>query len=106
MKISPKIEVREFYEKSASGYSEMMDSEIGLPIYADVFGRLIRRVSDLPGPLVDTSWEHDIVAFRYRQEQLMNWASEAGFSVDRCVVEPVEGMPMDAIYLEASKAAN
>ena len=27
----------------------------------------------------------------------------AGFRVDRCGVEAVEGFPMDAVYLEASK---
>jgi len=44
-----------------------------------------------------------VVALRYTQEEIGQWAREAGFVVDRCVVEPVEEMPMEAVYLEGIK---
>ena len=50
---------------------------------------------------IDYGDEADIVAFRYDAEELSSLTRAAGFSVARCVVEPVEGLPMDAIYLEA-----
>jgi len=210
MKVSPASEVRALYEDSAESYSKMMDSEIGLPIYADTLGRLADRIADLPGPVIDTScgsghmlaryhevydsarallgidlsprmvaitkdrlgshaealtgdmrdleavepdsasavlsffaihhvdpgdvltalrewhrvlrrggqlvlaaWEgtgpldygshSDLVALRYTEGEVVAWAREAGFAVDRCVVEPVEEMPMKAIYLESTK---
>lgn len=209
MKTSTEAEVRELYEDSADGYAKMMDSEIGLPVYADILGRLAERLAGLPGPAIDTScgsghllaryrdrydpgrsllgidlsprmvaiagsklgsdakivtgdmrdlgpvesdsaaavlsffavhhldpgeiavalgewkrvlrtggqlvvaaWEgtgaidygdsSDVVALRYRSDEIRGWVSAAGFVVDRCVVEPVEGMSMKAVYLEAT----
>ena len=71
------------------------------------------RVLQPGGQLVVAAWEgegaidyggmSDIVAFRYRADELAAWSRESGFSVSRCVVEPVEGFPMDAIYLEGVK---
>lgn len=52
---------------------------------------------------IDYGDESDVVAFRFTQDQLESWVRKAGFVVDRCIVEPVEAIPMDAIYLEASK---
>ncbi|MBT4502961.1 MAG: methyltransferase domain-containing protein [Gemmatimonadetes bacterium] len=210
MKTSPLEKVRELYEESADSYAEMMDSEIDLPVYSDILGRLAGRIVDIPGSVIDTScgsghilsryrerydsgrsligidlsprmvaisgeklgssarvlhgdmrcleevesdsaagvlsffaihhigpeevlatlrewhrvlrsggqlvvatWEgtgtidygemSDVVALRYTQEEMRDWAQEAGFAVDRCVVEPVEEMPMEAVYLEGIK---
>ncbi len=210
MKASPQQEVRDMYESTAESYAQMMDAEIGLPVYADVLARLSQRIEGLAGPVVDTSigsghmlfkyrqeldpqrrlvgvdlsprmvsiaraklghgaevyvgdmrdlgrvesgsaaavvsyfaihhldsdevpralvewrrvlrpggqllaaaWEgsgpidygeaSDVVAFRYTREELADWAEAAGLSVDRCAVEPVEGFPMDAIYLEGTR---
>ena len=210
MKPSDAERVREMYDDTAESYAEMMDSEIDLPMYADILGRLQSRIAGRPGLVVDTScgsghmlamyherfdqsrrlmgldlsprmvaiaaerlgrnarivvgdmreipgvetdtavailnyfalhhldpkgagealkewhrvlrpggeiflatWEgsgvidygdaSDIIALRYRSDELEQWVREAGFEVTRCVVEPVEEMPMEAIYLEAVK---
>ena len=203
--------VRQLYEDWADSYSEMMDSEINLPLYSDTLGRLAERIADIEGSVVDTScgpghmlsmfherydsnrlligidlspnmvaaadarlgrsahiqtgdmrdsinvepnsssavlsffalhhldrteipatlrewhrilysggqlviatWEgegvidygddtDDVVAFKYTKDEIAAWTKEAGFVVDRCVVEPVEGMPMNALYLEGTK---
>ena len=54
---------------------------------------------------IDYGDESDIVALRYGSSELSAWAQEAGFSITRCVVEPVEDFPMDAVYLEGVKEA-
>lgn len=212
MKPSPMDTVRELYEASAASYAALMDSEIDLPVYADILGRLAERIASLPGAVIDTScgpghvlhrlrarydpgrplvgidispemvalataklgagarvmegdmrhldhlepgtaaavlsffavhhigpedavptlrawhrllqpqgqlvvatWEgggpidygeaSDVIAFRYSRAQITDWAERAGFVVNRCVVEPVVEMPMDAIYLEGTKEA-
>ncbi len=51
--------------------------------------------------MIDYGDESDIVALRYRGSELTAWAEEVGFEVTRCVIEPVEEFPMDAVYLEA-----
>jgi len=209
MKTSPMEKVRELYEDTADSYSEMMDSEIDLPVYSDILGRLAERIADIPGPVIDTScgsghmlskyherydpkrslvgidlsprmvavasarlgsnaeilcgdmrdlgrfedgssaavlsffaihhidpkevlatlhgwcralrpgghlvvaaWEgsgpidyggeSDVVALRYTKDEVTDWSQEAGFVVNRCVVEPAAGIPMDAIYLEGT----
>ncbi len=71
-----------------------------------------RRVIAPGGRLVLATWEgsgaidyggqSDIVALRFTDTEVSGWAESAGFIVSRCVVEPVEGMEMDAVYLEAS----
>lgn len=72
------------------------------------------RVLRPGGQLLVATWEgvgaidygedqSDIVALRYSSEELALWVREAGFAVARCVVEPVEEMPMDAVYLEGAK---
>lgn len=53
--------------------------------------------------LVDYGDAADLVAFRHDADAVRGWAAAAGFSVHRCVTQPVEGMPMDAVYLEASR---
>jgi len=52
---------------------------------------------------IDYGEEADIVALRYTRAELVSWAKTAGFVVSRCVVEPVEVFPMDAVYLECVK---
>lgn len=71
------------------------------------------RVLRMGGQVLVAAWEGtgaidyggatDVVALRYTQREIIDWAQEAGFVVDRCVVEPVEGMPMAAVYLEGTK---
>ena len=52
---------------------------------------------------IDYGGESDVAALRYTQEEIAGWAAAAGVRVDRCVVEPVEGMPMQAVYLEGTR---
>ena len=73
------------------------------------------RVLGPGGQLVVATWEgsgaidygdeSDIVALRYRSDEMVAWVQEVGFTVTRCVVEPVEEMPMDAVYLGGVKEA-
>lgn len=55
MKPSPPDEVRAMYDSTADAYNDIMDSEIDLPIYAELLGRLQERITEIPGPLIDTS---------------------------------------------------
>lgn len=52
---------------------------------------------------IDYGGESDIVALRYRADELGSWCEQTGFRVLRNEVESVEGFPMDAIYLECLK---
>ena len=65
-------------------------------------GQLVLAAWEGNGP-IDYGDASDVVALRYGSEGLTEWARAAGFIVDRCVVEPVDQMPMDAIYLEGTK---
>ena len=212
MQPSPIARVRKMYDETADSYAQMMDTEIGLPVYADILGRLRDRIASTPGTVVDTAcgsghmlsmyherydqthsllgvdlsprmvsiaakklgprarvvvgdmrdlsgvgsascsavlnvfalhhldsegvesafrewyrilgpggqlvvatWEgsgaidygdeSDIVALRYCSSEIATWAQEAGFAITRSAVEPVEGLPMDAVYLEGVKEA-
>jgi ubiquinone/menaquinone biosynthesis C-methylase UbiE len=211
MKTSSKKEVLKLYEDSADSYDKMMDSEIDLPVYADILSRLAENISKIQGVVIDTScgsghmlyryheqhdpqrslvgidlspsmvalaskklgshakiyaadmrdlgrilpesaaavisffaihhldpqeinvaikewyrvlcpqgqlsiatWEgdgpidyggeSDIVALRYSAKEVADWVKNNGFTIDRLVVEPVEEIPMEAIYLEATKS--
>ena len=53
---------------------------------------------------IDYGDQSDIVALRYNSGELTLCAEEVGFEVTRCVVEPVEGFPMDAVYLEGARS--
>ena len=204
--------VREMYEASAVAYAQMMDDEIGQPLYVETLERLMRDIRGVPGAIVDVAcgsghmleavardtrqdralvgvdlsphmvaitarrvgplgraivgnmtrlemlpdasaaavinffalhhvdpagvraalrearrilvdggtltsatWEgvgpidygehSDIVALRYRSDELRRWAEDAGLAVTHCVVKPVDGFPMDAIYLSATATA-
>jgi ubiquinone/menaquinone biosynthesis C-methylase UbiE len=71
------------------------------------------RVTRPGGRLLIAAWEgegaidygeaSEVVALRYGDIELARWARDAGFAVDRVFVEPVEGMFMDAVYLDATK---
>lgn len=52
--------------------------------------------------VVDYGKESDIVAFKYQRDEIASLVEAAGFSIDRCDVEVVEDMDMNAIYLEAT----
>lgn len=43
------------YEANADSYAQMMDNEIGLPVYKDVLGRLYKNITNTPGTLLDTA---------------------------------------------------
>ncbi len=66
-------------------------------------GQLLVAAWEGEGP-IDYGGESDVVALRYGRDNLVCWAQETGFAVDRRVVDPVEEMPMDAIYLEGTRA--
>ena len=53
--------------------------------------------------LIDYGDEADVVALRFTKNEIESWVVESGFVVDHCIVETIEEMQMDAIYLEASK---
>ncbi len=71
------------------------------------------RVLKADGQLLVATWEGegcidyggqaDVVAMRYRPDQVIKAARTAGFRIDRISVEAVEGMEMDAIYLAATR---
>lgn len=71
------------------------------------------RVLTLGGQLLLAAWEgvgtidygedSNIVAFRFTSDEISSWVRSSGFVVDRCVVEPVDAISMDAVYLEATK---
>jgi ubiquinone/menaquinone biosynthesis C-methylase UbiE len=52
---------------------------------------------------VDYGDQSDVVALRYGSADVADWVRYAGFEVDRCSVESVEDVEMDATYLEGSK---
>ena len=65
-------------------------------------GQLLLATWEGNGP-IDYGTHSDLVALRYTGKEIAAWAESAGFAVSRCVVEPVEGMEMDAVYLEATR---
>jgi len=65
-------------------------------------GQLVLAAWEGTGP-IDYGGESDVVALRYTKAEVVAWAEAAGLFADRCVVEPVEGISMEAVYLEASR---
>ena len=65
-------------------------------------GRLLVAVWEGIGT-IDYGEVSDIIALRYTRNELVEMAEATGFRVTRCVVEPVEDFPMDAVYLECMK---
>ena len=66
-------------------------------------GRLLLAAWEGAGA-IDYGGESGVVALRFTRNEVRHWAEAAGYVVDRCVVEPVEEIPMDAVYLEGSRA--
>lgn len=60
-------EVRQMYDEIADSYAQMMEDEIRSPIYADVLGRLRRRIADLGGPVIDTACGSGHMLAMYRE---------------------------------------
>jgi ubiquinone/menaquinone biosynthesis C-methylase UbiE len=71
------------------------------------------RVLRPDGQLLVATWEGDgpldygehsgVIALRYREATVCDAARSTGFRVDGCEVKPVDGMPMDALYLTATR---
>ena len=68
MKPSSTTEVRDLYDETADHYSEMMESEISLPIYAESLERLRNHVSELDGAVVDTACGSGHMLSMYRSQ--------------------------------------
>lgn len=54
--------------------------------------------------MIDYGAQFDVVAFKHRNGEISSSLEATGYSVDRSKVEAVEGMDMDAVYLEATRA--
>jgi len=67
MKPSPADEVRDMYDETAETYAQMMDTEIGLPVYADVLSRLQQRIANMGGPVIDTACGSGHMLSMYRE---------------------------------------
>ena len=65
-------------------------------------GQIVLAAWEGHGP-IDYGGVSDVVALRYRRDEIAAWVRTVGFAVDRCLVEAVEGMSMKAIYLEGTK---
>lgn len=65
-------------------------------------GQLALATWEGEGP-IDYGDESDVLALRYSEADVRGWVETAGLTVDRCETVPVEGIPMDGIYLEATK---
>jgi ubiquinone/menaquinone biosynthesis C-methylase UbiE len=71
------------------------------------------RVLAPGGQLLLAAWEgngsidygeaSDVVALRYRQSEMSSWVRDAGLDITRSTVEPVEGLEMDGLYIDATK---
>ena len=71
------------------------------------------RVLKTGGQLLVATWEGegnidygrhaDMVAMRYRADEVAKAANATGFRIDTCSVGKVKGMEMDAVYLAATK---
>ncbi len=64
-------------------------------------GRLLLATWEGNG-CIDYGEDSDVVALRFTQSQIVGWMEAAGFTVNRCSVEPVAGMEMNAIYAEGA----
>ena len=55
MELSTTKDVCEMYDESAEFYAQMMDSEIKLPVYAELLARLHKNIKHIYGALIDTA---------------------------------------------------
>ena len=53
---------------------------------------------------IDYGEQSDVVAWRYSEQQVREIIGATGFEVDRCAVKEVDDIPMDAIYVEATRS--
>lgn len=53
--------------------------------------------------IVDYGDQGDIVARRYRANEVSETVQAAGFRIDQCKVQAIEGMEMNAVFLTATK---
>jgi ubiquinone/menaquinone biosynthesis C-methylase UbiE len=67
LKASPINDVREMYDDTADSYAQMMDTEIELPVYAEVLARLKTRIENTPGALIDTACGSGHMLSMYRE---------------------------------------
>ncbi len=67
METSPSEQVRALYDESADSYDKMMNTEIELPVYTDVLGRLAVRIAGLSGAVIDTSCGSGHMLARYHE---------------------------------------
>lgn len=51
---------------------------------------------------IDYGEESDLIAYKYTENELKKLLRKNGFSVDRCVVETIEEMSMEAVYIDAT----
>ncbi len=63
--ISPKESVRKMYDDTAASYSKMMDGEIDLPFYSDIFTQIQACIANLSGPIIDTSCGSGHMLYHY-----------------------------------------
>ena len=54
------------YDETAESYARMMDEEIELPIYSETLARLAESITDVAGPVVDTSCGPGHMLWLYR----------------------------------------
>lgn len=64
-------------------------------------GLLVLATWEGAGP-IDYGGSSDVVAHRYSEDEISGWVEQVGFEIERCVVEAVEDMPMQAVILDAS----
>ncbi len=67
LKPSEAREVCQMYDEIADTYSEMMEGEIGLPVYSEILGRLKDRIEPIPGVLLDTACGSGHMLTLYRE---------------------------------------
>lgn len=68
MKTSSLNNVRKMYDTNADSYAKMMDSEIKLPVYKEVLGRLHENIANTPGILLDTACGSGHMLDMYRSQ--------------------------------------
>ena len=65
-------------------------------------GQLLVATWEGEGP-IDYGGQTDVLALRYRPDQVAESAEAAGFCVDKCKVSAIEEMEMDAVFMSATK---
>jgi ubiquinone/menaquinone biosynthesis C-methylase UbiE len=98
------------YDETAESYARMMDTEIALPVYADVLARLRQRITKTTGAVVDTACGsgHMLCMYyeRYDKEHpllgvdlsahMISIAKEKLAPNARCVVGDMRDLPVES----------